>query len=61
MGRETMLRVEESASPNKPAIEAINDVFNPYERIEGYLTDHTKKLTELSNQVYRLTIRMQLP
>ena len=34
MGKDTVCRVEESKRPKKPAIEFINDVFNPAERFD---------------------------
>jgi hypothetical protein len=34
MGRDTVCRVEESKCPKKPAIEFINEVFNPTERFD---------------------------
>ena len=54
MGKETILRVEQSANPNKSVIEAINEVFNPCEKIEKYMAEHSKKLTEISNQVQQI-------
>jgi hypothetical protein len=38
MGKDTVCRVEESRHPHKPAIEVINDEFNPVERIERKIT-----------------------
>jgi hypothetical protein len=45
-GPDTICRVEESVSPNnkKPAIDAINDIFNPYDRIERKLDEIIAKL-----------------
>ena len=36
-GPDTVCRVEQSVSSKKPAIDAINDIFNPCERIEKKL------------------------
>jgi hypothetical protein len=40
MGKDTVCRVEETKHPkkNKPVIEAINDIFNPNEKIENEIT-----------------------
>lgn len=49
LGRETVCRVEENKHPKRPAIEFINDTFNPIESIQRQLTkisDWLDKLTE---------------
>ena len=35
--KDTICRVEESKQPKKPAVEYINDIFNPREKIEKQL------------------------
>jgi hypothetical protein len=54
MGENTVSRVEESRHPHKPAIEVINDVFNPVERIEH-------KITEIHSMVSRITDSLRVP
>jgi hypothetical protein len=34
MGKDTVCRVEERKHPHKPAVDFINDVFNPIEKVE---------------------------
>lgn len=49
MGRDTVCRVEERKySSGRPAIEAINDVFNPVKRVEKRLAEHDIKLDEIN-------------
>lgn len=51
MGRDTVCRVEEERRPNRPAIEAINDVFNPYEIIEKELAAQRKVLDQIRDKL----------
>jgi hypothetical protein len=51
MGRDTVCRVEEERHHNRPAIEAINDVFNPYERIEKELAAQRKILDQIRDKL----------
>lgn len=45
MGKDTVCRVEERKQQiNRPAIEVINDVFNPYEEIEEMFKQIMEKL-----------------
>jgi hypothetical protein len=47
-GGDTLYRVEESIShKNKPVLEAINDVFNPTERLEKQIEDLNLKIDRL--------------
>ncbi len=47
-GGDTFCRVEESISPeNKSAMEAINDIFNPNERLERQIKDLSRKIDQL--------------
>lgn len=49
MGEKTTCRAEESKnSINKPVVEALNDLFNPYERIENLIN---KKFDELTIRI----------
>jgi hypothetical protein len=57
MGKDTVCRVEENKHPKKPAIEVINDVFNPTESIERRIIDQGRKLTEISEKVDELAIQ----
>jgi hypothetical protein len=51
VGRNTVCRVEEEKCPNRPAIEAINDVFNPYERVERQLAAQDKILHQIVDKL----------
>jgi hypothetical protein len=58
MGPNTVCRVEESCnSVNKPVIEAINDIFNPYEKLGRQFAGHDKKLNEIRNLLQELVNR----
>ncbi len=39
MGKDTVYRVEERKHPHKPAVDFINDVFNPIERVEKMFSE----------------------
>jgi len=56
MGKDTVCRVEENKHPKKRAIEFINDIFNPYERLERQIIEQDKKLTEISEMLKKLAI-----
>ena len=45
----TVCRVEENKQPRKPAIEFINEIFNPMERIDKRLNDISQQLNNLAN------------
>jgi len=51
MGKDTVCRVEEGKHPDKTAIEAINDIFNPYERIEKELAGQGKILHQIRDKL----------
>jgi hypothetical protein len=55
IGENTECRVEESRHPNKPAIELINDLFNPAERIEKILVEYREKTTEIHRMICHMT------
>lgn len=51
MGKDTICRVEERKhSVDKPAVESINDIFNPVERFAARLDQINDKLTMLVNR-----------
>jgi hypothetical protein len=43
MGNNTAYRVEERKHPHAPAIDFINDVFNPIEKFEKLVSDLVRK------------------
>jgi hypothetical protein len=47
-GKDTVCRVEESKQPKKCAVEFINDVFNPTEKIEKQLSGISERLDKLA-------------
>ena len=40
--------MEENKQPRKPAVELINDIFNPLEKIEKKLTEISERLDNLA-------------
>jgi hypothetical protein len=48
LGKDTVCRVEESKQPKKPAVEYINDIFNPREKIERELAGISERLDKLA-------------
>jgi hypothetical protein len=51
MGRDTVCRVEEEKHPDKIAIEAINEIFNPHERVEKHLAEQDKILHQILHKL----------
>jgi hypothetical protein len=49
LGKDTVCRVEENKQPKKCAIEFINDVFNPTEKIEKQLSGISESLDKLAS------------
>ena len=48
-GKDTLCRVEESISlKNRSAVKVINDIFNPYERLEKQIEDLGRKIDRLT-------------
>ena len=47
VGEDTVCRVEEEKSPGKPAIEFINETFNPTDKIEKQIMKIEKKLDQV--------------
>ena len=55
MGRNTVCRVEESCnSVNRPAIEAINNIFNHYDKNERRLIQQEGKLEEILDRLKKI-------
>jgi hypothetical protein len=48
LGKDTVCRVEESKQPKKRAVEFINDVLNPMEKIERQLSGISERLDKLA-------------
>jgi len=46
MGNDTVYRVEERKHPHKPAVDFINDVFNPIEKFEKLVSEFRKELRQ---------------
>ena len=54
-GRNTVCRVEESCnSVNRPAIEAINNIFNPCDKDGRRLVEQDRKLVEILNRLKKI-------
>jgi len=49
MAKDTVCRVEERKHPNQSAIDFINDVFNPIERVERRIAEYGNKLSKIHN------------
>jgi hypothetical protein len=49
MGKDTVCRVEENKQPKKPPIEAIDNIFNPYERIQKQIAEIQRMLNPRSH------------
>jgi hypothetical protein len=49
MGKDTVCRIEERKHPipNQSVIEFINEVFNPFERVEKQVAENTKKIDKV--------------
>src|SRR5215211_859505 len=56
MGKDTVCRVEERKHPNQSAIEFINDVFNPFERVEKQVAENTKMIDKLTDLLEKFSI-----
>jgi hypothetical protein len=52
MGKETVSRVEESLHPKKSAIETINDIFNPMEKVERQIAEFRDELNRKLSAIY---------
>ncbi len=47
MDKETVCRIEESLHPKKSALETINNIFNPMERVERRISELTTKISAI--------------
>ena len=47
MGKDTVYRIEERKHPHKPALDFINDVFNPIEKFEKLVSEFRKELKQM--------------
>lgn len=56
MGKDTVCRVEEAVNPNRPCIEAINEIFNPNERTNKLLIELVQKISQLEIVLARLEL-----
>jgi hypothetical protein len=54
MGKDTICRIEENKHPKLGAIEFINYVFNPLEKLEGYLKEYGDKINDIQNGIREL-------
>jgi hypothetical protein len=55
MGKDTVCRLEERKHPaEKPAIEFVNDIFNPLDRFEARFSEQDSKLNEITDKLTRL-------
>jgi hypothetical protein len=55
MGKDTVYRVEERKHPHKPAVDFINDIFNPMEKVEKQIAALDTKISAVCDIVYKLT------
>src|SRR5215468_10853734 len=56
MGKETVARVEESLHPKKSALETINDIFNPMEKVEKQIAVLNSKISAIYDMVSKLSM-----
>jgi hypothetical protein len=54
MGKDTVCRIEERKHPNISPREFINDVFNPFERVEKQIAEQGRELSEIRSIVTEL-------
>jgi hypothetical protein len=51
MGRDTVCRIEEEKHSDKIAIEEVNDIFNPHEKVEKHLAEQDKILHQILDKL----------
>ena len=56
MGKETVCRIEESLHPKKSALETINDIFNPVEKVERQIAELNTKISSIYDIVSKLSM-----
>jgi hypothetical protein len=52
-------RVEESLNPNKPALETINNIFNPMEKVERQIAEFRDELNTKLSAIYDLVSKLK--
>jgi hypothetical protein len=60
MGNQTVSRVEESMYPNKPALEFINNIFNPMEKVERQIAEFRDEMNRKISIIYDLVSKLAL-
>jgi hypothetical protein len=55
MGKDTVYRVEERKYPHKPALDFINDIFNPMEKVEKQIAALNTKISAVYDIIFKLT------
>jgi len=55
MGKDTVYRVEERKHPHKPALDFINDIFNPMEKVEKQIAVLNTKISAIYEIVSKPT------
>jgi hypothetical protein len=55
MGKDTVYRVEERKHPHKPALDFINDIFNPMEKVERQIAALNTKISAVYDIISKLT------
>ena len=56
MDKETVCRVEESLHPKESALETINDIFNPMEKVEKQIAELNTKISAVYDIVSKLSM-----
>jgi hypothetical protein len=56
MGKDTVYRVEERKHPHKPAVDFINDIFNPIEKVEKQIAALNTKISAVYDIVSKLSM-----
>jgi hypothetical protein len=56
MGKDTVYRVEERKHPHKPALDFINDIFNPMEKVEKQIDVLNIKISAVYDIVSKLSM-----
>ena len=57
MGKETVSRVEESMHPKKSALETINNIFNPMEKVEKHCCTEYKNIRSI---IYDIIFKLSM-
>ena len=51
MGKDTVYRIEERKHPHESAVDFINDVFNPLEKVEKIISEFNKGLRKMQGEL----------